>query len=199
MVASRGCMRPIEGLLPGKSWLWPVKVGTLQDLIEDCRLRSNGCAMLMHDWDPTQPESLRRYLGLFHRIRKSQRLHQAKQLHCMKVLPEGLIAWALSHAASVPYVLYAHGEEIQMRLTSRKLAWLIPILYRGARAIIANSCHTKQLLLDIGVCSDRIQVIHPGVDAAAFCPDEAAGLAIRARHNLERFLCFAHRGPPSTT
>ena len=140
--------------------------------------------MLMTDWDPTQPVSLWRYLLLFRYVKKIQRFHQATQLHCMKVLPEGLVAWTLWRITGVPYLLYAHGEEIQMRLTSRKLAWLIPILYRGATSIIANSHHTKQLLVGIGVSSDRIHVIHPGVDVSAFHADERAILAIRQRHSL---------------
>ena len=129
--------------------------------------------MLMNDGDPTQPASLWRYLAMFRHVRKSQRLHRAAQIHCMKVLPEGVVAWALWQLAKVPYLLCAHGEEIQMNLTSRKLAWLIPILYRAATAIIANSCHTKQLLVDIGVRSERIHVIH-----------DQARLSIRQRHNL---------------
>ncbi len=140
--------------------------------------------MLMNDWDPTQPASLWRYLLVFRHVMKSQRLHQAAQIHCMKVLPEGLVAWGLRHAVGVPYLLYAHGEEIQMRLTSRKLTWLIPVVYQGAKAIIANSYHTRQLLVDIGVCSERIHVIHPGVDAAAFHADASTSLTIRQRHNL---------------
>lgn len=143
-------------------------------------------SMQMKDWDPTRPESLRRYLKLFRMVQKSQRRYQAEQVHCMKVLPEGLIAWALWHTGRIPYVLYAHGEEIQMRLTSRKLAYLIPILYRGARVIIANSHHTKQLLLDIGVRSDRIIVIHPGVDSTAFHSDQSSRSAIRTRYNLKQ-------------
>jgi phosphatidylinositol alpha-1,6-mannosyltransferase len=94
------------------------------------------------------------------------------------------VAWCLRYVMGVPYVLYAHGEEIQMRLTSRKLARLIPILYKGAASIIANSAHTKRLLVDIGVRPERIHVIHPGVNAAAFQANESAGESIRLRHNL---------------
>jgi phosphatidylinositol alpha-1,6-mannosyltransferase len=140
--------------------------------------------MRMDDWDPTQAASLWRYLAIFRHVRSSQRLCQAAQVNCMKVLPEGLIAWCLRRITGVPYLLYAHGEEIQMRLTSRKLAWLIPALYRGAAAIIANSHHTKQLLIDIGVCSERIHIVHPGVDPSGFCADESASLTVRKRYRL---------------
>jgi phosphatidyl-myo-inositol dimannoside synthase len=158
--------------------------GNTADIDRSLPFKVERLRMLMNDWDPTQPASLWRYLLMFRHIRKSQQLHKATQIHCMKVLPEGVVAWALWHIVGVPYLLYAHGEEIQMRLTSRKLAWLIPILYRSATAIIANSYHTGQLLADIGVCSERIHVIHPGVDVTAFQTNEEARRAIRQRHNL---------------
>jgi phosphatidylinositol alpha-1,6-mannosyltransferase len=169
---------------PGEVVVMAGEGGNTDDIDRSLPFKVERLRMLMRDWDPTQPRSLWRYLLMFLHVKKSQRLHQARQIHCMKVLPEGAVAWALWQIAGVPYLLYAHGEEIQMRLTSRKLAWLLPILYRGATKIIANSHHTKQLLVDIGVNSERIHVIHPGVDAAAFHIGTSASLAIRQRHNL---------------
>jgi phosphatidylinositol alpha-1,6-mannosyltransferase len=81
--------------------------------------------------------------------------------------------------------LYAHGEEILISLGSRKLRWLIPRLFNRAAAIIANSYPTKRLLEEMGVQSEKIQVIHPGVYAEAFQTDEEAGQRIRNRHGLQ--------------
>jgi phosphatidylinositol alpha-1,6-mannosyltransferase len=142
-------------------------------------------SMAMTDWDPTRIASLRRYFDMYRQVRKSYLRHQAQQIHCIKVLPEGLVAWCMRRFAGVPYLLYAHGEEIQMRLTSRKLSWLIPPLYKEATAIIANSHHTKILLEEIGVRPERIHVIHPGVDAEAFRASEEARRAIRQHHHLD--------------
>src|SRR5262249_20222323 len=69
-------------------------------------------------------------------------------------------------------------------LTSRKLAWLLPRIYRGAAAIIANSRNTKTLLQDIGVDASRIQVIHPGVHVQSFCTNLEAAQRIRQKHHL---------------
>jgi phosphatidylinositol alpha-1,6-mannosyltransferase len=84
----------------------------------------------------------------------------------------------------LPYLLYAHGEEILSALTSRKLAWLLPRIYRGAAAIIANSRNTKTLLQDIGVDASRIHVIHPGVHVQSFCANLEAALSVRQKHHL---------------
>ena len=158
--------------------------GNTTDIDRNLPFKVERLGMRMEDWDPARPASLWRYLIMFRHIKESQSLHKSSQIHCMKVLPEGLIAWTLRRIWGIPYLLYAHGEEIQMRVTSRKFAWLIPMVYRDATVVIANSHHTAQLLADIGVCSERIHVIHPGVDVAAFQTNEKARRAIRQRHNL---------------
>ena len=141
--------------------------------------------MSMDDWDPTRPASFSCYLRMLLRVRKILRRDRLRQIQGMKVLPEGLIACCLRYVAGVPYLLYAHGEEIQMRLTSRKLGWLIPPLYKAAANIIANSEHTKTLLQEIGVPSERIHVIHPGVEAAAFQFNEVMRRAVRQHYKLD--------------
>jgi phosphatidylinositol alpha-1,6-mannosyltransferase len=144
--------------------------------------------MSMTDWDPTAPASLWRYLGMLRHVMRSRRKHRVQQLHCVRVVPEGLIAWCVRLLTATPYLLYAHGEEILIGLTSRKLRWMLPRIYHGAAAIIANSHQTKTLLESIGVQSAKINVIHPGVETKAFQIGDAAARTIRRRHNLGQSL-----------
>jgi phosphatidyl-myo-inositol dimannoside synthase len=140
--------------------------------------------MSMPEWDPTVPASLWRYLCILRHVLCSCRRQQIRQVHSFKVLPEGLIAWCVHLLTGRPYLLYAHGEEVLISLSSRKLGWLIPRLYNDAGAIIANSSETKGLLEGIGVCSKKIHVIHPGVEATVFQPGDDVARATRQRHNL---------------
>jgi phosphatidylinositol alpha-1,6-mannosyltransferase len=140
--------------------------------------------MFMADWDPTVPASLGRYVRIMWHVYRQCRMHRLQQIHCAKVFPEGLVAWMLRWRHGLPYLLYAHGEEILSALTSRKLAWLLPRIYRGAAAIIANSQHTKMLLQDIGVNASRIHVIHPGVHVQSFYTSSEAAQRIRQKHHL---------------
>jgi phosphatidyl-myo-inositol dimannoside synthase len=140
--------------------------------------------MTLNDWDPTRPASLLRYLRIIWYIYRQCHTHHVHQIHCAKVLPEGLIAWALCQCYGLPYLLYAHGEEILIALTSRKLAWLLPRIYRGSAAIIANSHHTKTLLQEIGIDASIIHVIHPGVHLQSFCASPVAAQRIRQKHHL---------------
>ena len=68
--------------------------------------------MLMTDWDPTVPASLVRYLRIMWHVYRQCHTHHLQQIHCTKVFPEGLVAWMLRWCYGLPYLLYAHGEEI---------------------------------------------------------------------------------------
>jgi phosphatidyl-myo-inositol dimannoside synthase len=141
-------------------------------------------AMTMADWDPTLPSSLRRYLHISRHVYASCRRHSIQQIHCAKVLPEGLIALFMKIARRIPYLLYAHGEEIQMGLTSRKFRWLIPKIYNSASVIIANSQNTQTLLQNIGVHPAKIHVIHPGVNLQLFRHGNPSAQTIREQYHL---------------
>lgn len=91
--------------------------------------------------------------------------------HCGKALPEGLIGWALRRLHGRPYCVYAHGEELTLAHGSRELAALTRLVFRGASLVIANSDHTRTLLVDRwSAVPDRVQVLHPGVDVERFRP-----------------------------
>jgi phosphatidylinositol alpha-1,6-mannosyltransferase len=152
---------------------------------ENLPFRVERAPLKMSDWDPTHPASFQRYLLSLLHVKKSCRRYGIQQVHCAKVLPEGLVAWWVRKLTAVPYLLYAHGEEILVSLTSRKLRWLIQRIYNEARAIIANSRHTKSLLESIGVCSEKIHVVYPGVDTTAFRVRDEVVEAVRRRHSLQ--------------
>lgn len=141
-------------------------------------------ALKMASWDPMVPASFLAYTRALWHVYKSCQRHHVRQMHVLKVLPEGFIAWGMRRFTGMPYVLYAHGEEILTANTSRKLRLLLPYIYNGASAIIANSVNTKSLLAEIGVSTAKIHVIHPGVDATAFSASAEDALRIRQRHGL---------------
>jgi phosphatidylinositol alpha-1,6-mannosyltransferase len=141
-------------------------------------------AMTMADWDPTLPSSLGRYLQISRYVYTRCRLYNIQQIHCAKVLPEGLVALFIKLVKRIPYLLYAHGEEIQMGLTSRKFRWLIPRIYNAASVIIANSRNTQALLQNIGVSPAKLHVIHPGVNLQHFHNGKQSAQMIREKYHL---------------
>ena len=140
--------------------------------------------MHMSDWDPTRPSSLRRYLKMVSSLLRISHKNNIQQIHCAKVLPEALVAWLIKHIATIPYIVYAHGEEITVGLTSRKFQWLLPRIYNGAAAIIANSSNTRVLLEGIGIKANKIHLIHPGVDAEFYGFKAGEAEVIRNKYRL---------------
>src|SRR5206468_3998867 len=59
-----------------------------------------------------------------------------------------------------------------------------PRIYNSSAAIIANSRNTKSLLESVGVQSEKICIIHPGVDLESFNVRDDVVQMIRQRHNL---------------
>jgi phosphatidylinositol alpha-1,6-mannosyltransferase len=141
-------------------------------------------AMTMADWDPTLPSSLARYLQISRYVDTRCRRYDIRQIHCAKVIPEGLIALFVKLVKQIPYLIYAHGEEIQTGITSRKFRWLIPKVYGAASVIIANSQNTHSLLHDIGVNLAKVHIIHPGVNSHAFHKGQRSAQIIRDRYDL---------------
>ena len=94
-------------------------------------------------------------------------------IHCGKCLPEGLLAAMIERVAGTPFVCYVHGEELSLARTSRELRRLSWKTLHRARRVVANSQHTRSLLLaDWQVPADRIDVMTPGVDTSTFVPGE---------------------------
>lgn len=140
--------------------------------------------MGMADWDPTAPKSFIRYCAMAIQTIRRVRSFGVEQVHCAKLFPEGLAAFLVRRFHGTPYIVYAHGEEISTALESRKLAFLVAPIYRGASAVIANSHNTRRLLESIGLDQRHIHVIHPGVDLERFHPGSESKADIRRRFGI---------------
>ena len=102
-------------------------------------------------------------------------------VHCGKCLPEGLLATLLKMQTGIPFVVYAHGEELMLAATSRELKVLTRYVLRSATTVVANSAHTQHLLTTAWrVPSAKVVIMHPGVDTSRFVP-AASNPEIRRR------------------
>ena len=102
-----------------------------------------------------RPESLAMYGRLFF---KSLRLLLARRfdaVHAFRALPEGLVAWSVARLTSRPVAIYAHGEELTTWGHGGKYKAMRFVL-RHADRVVANSEHTRDTLLEMGICPDKI-------------------------------------------
>jgi phosphatidylinositol alpha-1,6-mannosyltransferase len=107
-------------------------------------------------------------------------LHRIRVVHAGKNLPEGFVAYLLHRSLGVPYVIYAHGEEITVCSENPTLSRHQRPVYQNAAAVIVNSRFTHDLVRELGVDSRRIVIISPGVDPDRFAPALAPDALRRA-------------------
>lgn len=130
----------------------------------------------MSDWGVLSLSSLRTYWEVYRSVRGLLNAWpRPKQspllLHAGRCLPEGWLAWLLSKRYGIPYVVYAHGEDINTYATSRQLRFLTRHVMWGAKAVIANSENTATLLAGAWrLPRGRVEVLYPGVDIERFQP-----------------------------
>ena len=131
-------------------------------------------------WGVASRQGFGCYRELVGMIRERVNRDRPDQIHCGKILPEGLAAWWIHHRFGIPYLCYVHGEELSIAGASRELRWLTRRVFASAARVIANSHNTASLLRhDWQVSEDQLRVLHPGVDIDHFRPAER-DLAVRS-------------------
>jgi len=117
-----------------------------------------------------RPESLLLYFKLWWTGASIIRRRKIELIHASKVLPEGLVARRLARRFRIPYVVFAHGEEITIFGKHPRQRRQLPRVYDDAAAVIANSRFTASKLLEVGCRGENIARISPGVDTDVFTP-----------------------------
>jgi phosphatidylinositol alpha-1,6-mannosyltransferase len=136
-----------------------------------------------------KPESLLMYSKLFVKAMALATKGRFAAIFAGRVLPEGLVAWAVARLSGRPVFVYAHGEELTNWGRGRKFA-VMSFVFRRADAVLANSDFTRDTLTSLlGVSPDRIHVVYPTVDETRFLPelygaDLRAGIGLSAGQRL---------------
>ncbi len=126
-------------------------------------------------WGIFSLRGVAQYARTFARVRHLARRIGADAIHCGKSLPEGLIGAAISRVCAIPLLIYVHGEELTLAAASWELRHLTSAVLRRAQTIVANSEHTKRLLVESwSAAPEHVVVMHPGVDVRKFAPAPAS-------------------------
>jgi len=118
-----------------------------------------------------RPESLAIYARLLVKSLALTARYPFDEIHCGRVLSEGLVGCLVGRLRGLPVLIYAHGEEITTWTTPAKFR-LMRFVYRHADALLANSRFTAELVTSLGVANERVHVVFPGVDLKMFRPCE---------------------------
>lgn len=117
-----------------------------------------------------KPESLGIYVRFFMKSMALSLTQRFDAIHAFRALPEGLIAWLVARLTFRPVVTYAHGEELTTWGNGGKFKAMSFVLRHSDR-VIANSEHTRDTLIAMGIDRGRITIIYPGVDTSVYKPD----------------------------
>ena len=86
----------------------------------------------------------------------------------LATVDEGYLGLWMRKWLRLPFVVYAHGNEV---LDAMRDDWDgHRLAFRSADCVLANSHFTADLLKQIGVESERIEIVHPGCDVTRFQP-----------------------------
>ncbi|WP_417518012.1 glycosyltransferase family 4 protein [Marinobacter sp.] len=123
------------------------------------------------EWGLRSISGLRYYLKAWNRLRKLVKGEGVAQIHCGRILPEGLAAMFINLTHRVPYTCYVHGEDVEVALTSRELKLLTQLVMKRAERIVANSQNSRRILTEKWQLPEhKVVVMTPGVDVDKFTP-----------------------------
>jgi phosphatidylinositol alpha-1,6-mannosyltransferase len=124
------------------------------------------------EWGLRSLTGLKFYLRTWFKLKATAKDEGIQQVHCGRVLPEGVAALMLKVSSGIPYSCYVHGEDVETALTSRELTWLTRQVMKHAEQVICNSENSFRILRDKWNLSlEKMVVMTPGVDVDHFCPD----------------------------
>ena len=136
-----------------------------------------------------KPESALMYSKLFAKAAALTATHRFLAIFAGRVLPEGLVGWAIARLTGRPFLVYAHGEELTNWGRGRKFA-VMRFVFQRADAVLSNSDFTRDTLIGLlDVDPGRIAVVYPTVDEERFRPgidgaDLRAGIGVSEKQRL---------------
>ena len=126
------------------------------------------------EWGLKSIRGLKFYWRVFWQIRKIIKQHHITHLHCGRVIHEGVTAWLLKLITGTPYLCYVHGEDVETAATSGEHNLMVKQVCKHAELLICNSHNSASIVKRLNYGSDdKINVLHPGVDASLFVPSAA--------------------------
>ncbi len=101
--------------------------------------------------------------------------------------PDSMVAMLLSAIGGWPYLIYAHGTETLRFSRDKRLSGYFQESFTGASAVLANAHYAAEIVAKgHKVSSERIEIIHPGVDFERFAaqPSTVKLAELRERYKL---------------
>lgn len=123
------------------------------------------------EWGFKSITGLRFYYKTLMQLHRLVKQYNIDEIHCGRVIHEGVSAWLLSLLSNIKYVCYVHGEDVETAATSGEHNLMVKQVCKRAKYIICNSHNSANIVKRLGYAADdKLHVLHPGVDAQTFVP-----------------------------
>ncbi|MDO6566336.1 glycosyltransferase family 4 protein [Alteromonas sp. 1_MG-2023] len=123
------------------------------------------------EWGFKSVTGIKFYWRLVKQVRKIVKQHNIEEIHCGRVIHEGVIAWLIKMLTGIPYLCFVHGEDVETAATSREQSLMVRKVCGASKMLICNSYNSKKLVVNLGFESEeKCEVLHPGVDTTKFVP-----------------------------
>ncbi len=138
---------------------------------ENAKLNITRVNLSSSEWGFASLQGLRFYWRSARMVRRFIQQKNITELHCGRVLPEGVIAWLLNIFTGIPYVCYVHGEDLETAKSSREQYFICGQVIKRAKMIVCNSQNSANIVAEFGDSAKaKARVMHPGVDKNIFFP-----------------------------
>ena len=115
------------------------------------------------EWGLASTKGLGFYWETIRKVLKLVKEHGIEEVHCGRVIPEGVIARALKLLAGARYNCFVHGEDVETAATSREHSLLVKNVCKNASMLICNSENTANIVRKLGFDSgSKCEVLHRG-------------------------------------
>ncbi len=125
------------------------------------------------EWGIKSLKGLAFYWRTIKRLKRLIQTHNIEEIHCGRVIHEGVSGWVLKLLTGVPFRCFVHGEDVETAATSREHSFMVKQVCKHASSLICNSYNTQKLVFALGFSTlENCNVIHPGVDINRFKPSQ---------------------------
>ncbi|MDT0582625.1 glycosyltransferase family 4 protein [Brumicola blandensis] len=103
-------------------------------------------------------------------IKKLVKQYDITEIHCGRVIHEGVIAWLVSLTTKVSVSCFIHGEDIETAATSREHHLMVNKVCAKSKHLICNSLNSQNIARRLGFDYQNTLILHPGADCSRFVP-----------------------------
>lgn len=127
--------------------------------------------LFSREWGVKSLAGILFYFRAIKAVTKLVKKHEVEEIHCGRVIHEGVIALVVKMLTGVPYKCFVHGEDVETAATSREHSLLVRQVCKQTVRLICNSHNSASLVENLGFANkNKCNVLHPGVDTEVFKP-----------------------------